>query len=41
VNARGIGIGGEIGIETRGNGMAIAIVSGIGIEITISGIIVA
>ena len=31
---------GEIGIETRGNDMVIAIASGIGIGITISGIIV-
>jgi len=42
VNGRGteIGIGPEIGIGMRGTGMVIANASGIGIGITISGIIV-
>jgi hypothetical protein len=39
-NVRGIGIEGETGIETRGNDMVIVIARGIGIGITISGIIV-
>ena len=39
-NMRGMGTEQEIGIETRGNGVVIAITSGIGIGIMVSGIIV-